>query len=659
MIRRYDHAFLFWNILAQSLITKSLDQNSCFFIAIELRRFHRRFDHFLTRRLQAILDKSDHETNFQAIEYFIKFCHHCQVHEKSSSRFNFKLKDDLEFNFNVIVNIFYLKIKIDVNKSILYVMNETTRFQIERWLKDIIVRHVWDQLRICWIDTYLESFNLIISNASKQFIARKFKQYAFNMSIKVNTVSIETHHSIDMIERYHDLLRRMYVIILAKISNIDSNSTLQMTFKALNDSVELNELISTLLVFEAYFRMIEMNAFLSTIIQRFIAMRKAMNEVRKSIVARQMNDALNTRNDSFSILIHVLSLNFNVFVYRERNNNQSKSWRNLFKFLSINDESMIIELSSDFTKFRSTTIKSYYDDHVDFDDLSLFISIIDFNLLIIAFVSKSSNMFSSNDQSQSNDQFVASNQESKSEISSDSSKRDCDRSRKYFASTAYLSFVFNTTVDFAFASISLLVIAFKFDSIIHIAFSQFAESRQKEINDLIEKDVFQSINKNDVSFDVRIFNFRFVNEIKHLDIDKAFEKSRLVMQIFNDQNKNLILIQSSIIQRVNQRLIVCLIVVFSKMNLYLRNIIQTYVQSVTSLNRDFFVRSFVELIKHLNIASNSILKMIKSLYDVLEIDNHWFVTYHAHHVNKLDMTQSTYDFCLLHTNMNIDTSSIL
>jgi hypothetical protein len=145
------------------------------------------------------------------------------------------------------------------------------------------------------------------------------------MSIKVNTVSIETHHSIDMIERYHDSLRRMYVIIIAKISNIDSNSTLQMTFKALNDSIELNELISTLLVFEAYLRMIEMNALSSTITQRFIAMRKAMNEVRKSIAARQMNDALNIRNDSFSILIHALSLNFDVFVYREENDNQSKS----------------------------------------------------------------------------------------------------------------------------------------------------------------------------------------------------------------------------------------------------------------------------------------------------------------------------------------------
>ncbi len=182
--------------------------------------------------------------------------------------------------------------------------------------------------------------------------------------------------------------------------------------------------------------------------------------------------------------------------------------------------------------------------------------------------------------------------------------------------------MFSTIVDLAFASISLFAVAQKLDSIVHIALSQFAAFRQKEINDLIEKDVFQSVKTDDVSFDVRIFNSRFVDEIKHFDTDKAFEKSRLVMQTFNDQNKNLILIQSSTIQRVNQRLIVCLIVVFSKMNLYFKNIIQTYVQFVTSLNRDFFVRSFIELIKHLDVDSNSILKVVRSLYDVFEIDNH-------------------------------------
>jgi hypothetical protein len=276
-------------------------------------------------------------------------------------------------------------------------------------------------------------------------------------------------------------------------------------------------------------------------------------------------------------------------VYRERNDDQSKSWKDSFKLLSINDESMIIELSSDSTKFRSTTIKSYYDDHVDNVDLensSLSISITDLNSLIIASVSKSSNM------SRSNDQLVVSNQESKSEIFSNSFKRDRDRFRKHFASIAYLSFVFSTTVDFALASISLFAVAFKFDSIVHIALSQFAAFRQKEINDLIEKDVFQSVKTVDVSFDVRIFNSRFVDKIKHFDIDKTFEKSRFVVQTFNDQNKNLILTQSSTIQRVNQRLIVCLIVVFSKMNLYLRDIIQTYVQ-IRHVAESRFLRSLI------------------------------------------------------------------
>jgi hypothetical protein len=123
---------------------------------------------------------------------------------------------------------------------------------------------------------------------------------------------------------------------------------------------------------------------------------------------------------------------------------------------------------------------------------------------------------------QSNDQLVVLiDQKSKSKILSNSFKRDRDRSRKYLASTAYLSFVFNTIDDldlafaFVFVSTSIFVFAivFKFDSIVHIALSQFAAFRQKEINDLIKKNVFRSISKNDVSSDVRIFNFEFVTRL--------------------------------------------------------------------------------------------------------------------------------------------------
>ncbi len=138
-------------------------------------------------------------------------------------------------------------------------------------------------------------------------------------------------------------------------------------------------------------------------------------------------------------------------------------------------------------------IKSYYDDNYDLENSSSII----IDSSFIAFVSKSLIM------SQSNDQFVASiDQKSKFEIFSNSFKRDRDRFRNYFASIAYLSFVFNTIDDldlafafvFASTSILVLVVASKLDLIVHIVLFQFATFRQNEINDLIEKKCF-SINK--------------------------------------------------------------------------------------------------------------------------------------------------------------------
>ncbi len=296
VIRWYDHAFLLWKMLIQFLILEFIEKNSCLLIEIELRRLHRRFDHFSTRRLHEILHRSEHnEIEFHAIEHLIKFCHHCQMHEKFFDRFIFSIRnEDIQFNYSIVIDILYMKHKLADNKSVLHIVNETIRFQADRWLKDISTWHVWDQLRACWIDTYLRSSDVIIVDVDKQFVAREFKQYASNMKIAIKTISIETHHSIEMMKRYHNSLRRMYAIITIEISNIDFEIVLQMTFKVINDSIEFDELIFTLLIFEAYLRMIEMNVSSFTIIQRVIAMRKAMKEVQKFIVTRQMNDALNT-----------------------------------------------------------------------------------------------------------------------------------------------------------------------------------------------------------------------------------------------------------------------------------------------------------------------------------------------------------------------------
>ncbi len=144
VIRRYGHAFLLWKMLIQFLIPEFIEENPCLLTEVELRRLHRRFGHLSARRLYEILERFDHEVEFRAIEHLIKYCHHCQMHEKSFDRFTFSIRnEDIQFNYNILMNILYIEIKIgNENKFVFHIVNETIRFQIERWLRNISTRHV-------------------------------------------------------------------------------------------------------------------------------------------------------------------------------------------------------------------------------------------------------------------------------------------------------------------------------------------------------------------------------------------------------------------------------------------------------------------------------------------------------------------------------------
>jgi hypothetical protein len=105
----------------------------------------------------------------------------------------------------------------------------------------------------------------------------------------------------------------------------------------------------------------------------------------------------------------------------------------------------------------------------------------------------------------------------------------------------------------------------------------FTDSRRKEINDLLKRQVFEIITISEVFKNVRIFNSRFVDEIKHSDISQAYEKSRLMIQTYNDHEKTLMLTQAFTIQRMSQRIILAIAASTNENHhLYLRNITQTY-----------------------------------------------------------------------------------
>jgi hypothetical protein len=100
------------------------------------------------------------------------------------------------------------------------------------------------------------------------------------------------------------------------IENLDVSKkiALQMIVKAINDTVDLDDLVLILLIFGAYLRMHVMNFSISSITQRAIAIEKAMTEIKKFRAERQMIDVLNIRNESIVIPIHDLSINSDVLI---------------------------------------------------------------------------------------------------------------------------------------------------------------------------------------------------------------------------------------------------------------------------------------------------------------------------------------------------------
>lgn len=121
-----------------------------------------------------------------------------------------------------------------------------------------------------------------------------------------------------------------------------------------------------------------------------------------------------------------------------------------------------------------------------------------------------------------------------------------------------------------------------------------------------------------------VFIFQFVDEIKNADTNKAFEKLRLVVQAYNNFNKDFLLIQLPTIKQVSKYLIVCLAAIFQNniTKLCLYNVTQIYIQLTLDLNRKLFICLLLEIITIMEALPKCILKVVKLLHSVLEVRNH-------------------------------------
>jgi hypothetical protein len=634
IVRRFGHPFLIWDLSLVSFLTESFERDACFLTDTELRRLHRRFGHPSVERLRKLLTRAGHDINTEALAQISKFCHHCQIHGKSPGRFRFTLRDDVNFNHSIIVDIMYIN-----GKPVLHIVDEATRFNAAHWLDNISAKHTWDVLRMIWFDTYLGPPDFVVTDAGKNFTSKEFNQHAALLGTIITTIPVEAHWSIGAVERYHAVLRRAYEIVNAEIPDIDANIALQMAVKAVNDTAGPDGLVPTLLVFGAYPRMTQYDPPAPTIAQRSEAIKKAMTEVRKLRAKRQINNAINTRNGPSSTPVHSLPIDSDVLVWREGKTGYAGKWTGPYKLLAVNGETCIIELPRGPTEFRSTVVKPY----------------------------------------QSNDQ---NNNQNNSPNDDRNANQNADQNGSLNDSPGKDILEGNPEVDLIPPAPKVVIPPFKpntdelplqrpqrehrlpsryredfvqaknrtpetfAQAPVVIPSSQYEESRRTEINGLLERGVFVPVDEKDIPPGTRIYTFRFVDEVKNRGTDKAYEKSRLVVQAYNDREKTLVLTQSPTIQRSSQRIILSIGSSKNDAQFYIRDITQAYIQSTTYLNRDFYIRIPPDLAHFFPGAR--FLKIVRPLYGIPEAGNHWYRTYHGHHTKKLGMETSTYDPCLLH-----------
>lgn len=285
------------------------------------------------------------------LEEITRECTLCQLHSQRPLRFKFTLPVEKDFNQSVYVDMMYLE-----KKPLLHVVCEATMYQAARWLPRTTAEELWRAFRLCWVDVYLGPPDLVVHDAGTNLMANAFQLQSGLLHIATKPVPVESAHSMNYVERYHEPLRRAFKIIKQEAPDLDPDAALQCAVKSVNDSAGPDGLVPTLLVYGALPRLgLPTDKPTSSMLQRGNAVRKATAAMARYFARRQVTDALRARNGSSTHEIHSLPLGSLVLVYRI----PRARWEGPFKLLDHNGEQCTVLCPNGPTTLRSALLKPY------------------------------------------------------------------------------------------------------------------------------------------------------------------------------------------------------------------------------------------------------------------------------------------------------------
>jgi hypothetical protein len=311
------------------------------------------------------------------------------------------------------------------------------------------------------------------------------------------------------------VIRRAYEIILEELgSTTPAEHILQMAIKAANDTAGPNGLVPTLLVFGTYPRLSKTSPPSPSITARAAAIRKATAEIQRIKATQQIADALATRNRPNTTATIELPLQSSVKVWRE-----GRGWTGPHTLLAFSDNqaAAVVDVDSRQATFQIIAVQPYHKDEST-----------------VIYQPAQQNEDLRDEAQAASDRADGDFQLELEALAPPRRGRGRPKGSKNKPKQTFLTRKEQDDYD--------LAIRLRLDRKITAPGKPFEESTKAEIDALIAQGVFRFKQYNaDKHSSVRIFKSRIINEVKGKTTDHPYEKSRLVIQGYNDRNKEMIL----------------------------------------------------------------------------------------------------------------------
>lgn len=565
----------------------------------ELRKVHNHFYHPEPERLYSLFKRADPSSAspqlLQDLDNINSVCDTCQREASAPHRFRVSASNaDIVFNRENCLDL----MKIN-GKQILHVVDRDTRFSAASFLHGESTKDVWQCYLEIWANKYIGFPDVISVDQGPQFRSAEWKSLLQLAGISFKPSGVESHNAINVGERYHSFLRKIYHKIESSHPSYPPQHILSLAVRAMNDTAGSNGLVPTMLVFGVLPRIPIIPIKLPDQVNRLKLMRDARKEMSQLIAKSKLTKALKMNVPSAA---HKdLKIGDPVLVYRESPVNK---WIGPFKILNIDKKMAYLDYNGELKLYSIDKLKLYNESlqslppapNPSADQMETSKNIDDeYNMDLLKEI-----------------ESIISNRENES----------LPRSRLaddllHGLHEAHLTNILGTKDP-------------------ECASPRFENAKADEIDGLSRRGTWKVIKRSELPPKSNVLGGRFVLTLKNFGTKEEKAKARYVAQGHKDREKAFMVHDLSTLHQSSIRLILSVAAIYG-FNIFSHDVTQAYLQSKDPFSRELYLDPKPCDRKYFKLGEHEVLKLLRPLYGTCDAGDYWNKTIHNHTTNDLKM----------------------